>query len=191
MSECHCEVLWLRIFSGGCTELSLKFPVHTQYSEWGFSWPWCCCVTAEGASAIPQERRRVLGVTESRFQYAFICALLQQGDRRLSLMQRITHYSINAERSLWKRGLFLFVIWWRFWSYKVWGKKLYLVTRSPWELVTMIGRGGFTWWVQSCSEAMQEDTWTCPKRSLQFGILMLLVRTAAAWLEVDLQPSQV
>lgn len=114
-----------------------------QHGEWGFSWPWCCCVTAEGASAIPQERGRVLGVTESRFQYAFIRALLQQGDRRLSLMQRITHYSINAERSLWKRGLFLFAIWWRFWSYNVWGKKLYLVvTRSPWELVTTMGRGG-------------------------------------------------
>lgn len=49
VAECHSEVWWFRICSGGCRKLSLEFPVAGTW----------LCVTAEGAGAIPEQRRRI------------------------------------------------------------------------------------------------------------------------------------
>lgn len=55
----------------------LRFPVPSTKTGVSADLIWCLYVTAEGASAIPKEYRRVLGVTESVFHCALKSTLLQ------------------------------------------------------------------------------------------------------------------
>lgn len=78
----------------------------------GFSWLWCFCTTAEGASAIPKENR-ASGCC--RKQIPTCSSLYSITAGRLEAF-------VKVEETEW--GVLLFVIWWRFWSYEVWEKKM-------------------------------------------------------------------
>lgn len=55
----------------------LRFPLPGTKTRFSADLIWCLYVTAEGASAIPEEYRKVLSVTESRIHCALISTLLQ------------------------------------------------------------------------------------------------------------------
>lgn len=92
----------------------------------GFSWLWCFCTTAEGASAIPKENR-ASGCC--RFPHAAHYTVSQLGDWKLLWKWR---RQSEVCCCLWYDG--------GFGAMKC-GKKKCFITRSHWKLVPLIGKG--------------------------------------------------
>lgn len=94
----------------------------------GFSWLWCSCTTAEGASAIPKENR-ASGCC--RKQIPTCSSLYSITAGRLEAF-------VKVEETEWGVAVCDMMEVLELWSV---GKKKCFITRSHWKLVPLIGKG--------------------------------------------------
>lgn len=138
-------------------------------------WPW---VSAGFGAPVQQQRvlvpspRRtgLLGVAESRFPLATHYAVSQLGDWKLLWK--------------WRRQSELYCCLWYnggFGAMECGKKMLYLITRSHWKLEPLVGSS--VMWGGHAGGYV-----TASNRESQFRILVLLLRTPAAWPKADLHP---